>query len=37
MTALDKQGKKLCNGCNQKLTPKDYDKHILEIIRGTKQ
>jgi len=37
MSSLDKEGKKLCTGCKQRLTPKEYDTHILEIIRGTKQ
>jgi len=37
MSNLDKEGKKLCTGCKQRLTPKEYDTHILEIIRGTIQ
>ncbi len=37
MSNLDKQGEKLCKGCNKRFTPKKYDTHILEIIRGIKQ
>ncbi len=37
MSALNKQGEKTCQGCKKTFTPKKYDTHILEIIRGTKQ
>lgn len=34
MPNLDKDKKKLCTGCNQRFSLKEYDKHMMDIVKN---